>query len=808
MVEKLLVTRRSKITVSILAVMCALLFVIVLIVGVVISFYIMDRYESEIDIDIFTAAANSGATKIYYYEMSDRQNYIGEAIELQDEQLRGAGSCIYVDYCAVPQDLIDAFVAIEDKRFWEHDGVDWRRTAHAVLSYLKNDEVGFGGSTITQQLIKNITGERQYSKERKIQEIIWAQDLETKLSKNEIIELYMNVINLSHGCVGVQAAANTYFSKDVSELTLLECAAIAAITNSPYYYDPVNYPENNAARRDVILTQMFEQGYIDEKEYLSAYNMPLTLDMSQYDSKESVNSWYTDMVIEDVIADLCEQYDYTPAAAAVLVYSGGLRIYTAMDMDVQRTVEEYYENNLNFPDEEGESKFQSSMIIIDPYTGDILGVAGAIGEKTANRIQNYATQTKRPSGSVIKPVSVYAPALDNGIITSASVYDDVPVEFSLKNGEYTLWPQNSPSKYRGLTNVTDAIKDSVNTVAVKILEALGVEESFDFLYNKLNMHSLISESVLENGSIITDKGLASLALGQQNYGVTVREMTGAYSIFINDGIYNSMRSYYKVTDSKGNILLSCERSGERIISSATADIMTLMLENVVSSGTAQAITLDKKTAVAGKTGTTQDNCDKWFIGYTPYFIGGVWCGYEYPESMDSIDGNPCIKVWDEVMTALHSKFSYTADDFEIGDNIIKVRCCADSGKLLTSSCRIDARGNRGVWCYFESGTEPNVYCDCHITVDYNRIDGGVACDDCPAENIEKVGMIKVYRDFPVQVYVDDAQYVWRRVLSGRSMTHEQTLPFFSEIIKSGRYCGISRGGTQFNSGCRGNHVDS
>lgn len=805
MIEKIFSSRHSKITVSVLAVICSMIFLFVLIFGVLASFHIMYRYENKIDVDIFTKAAHSGATKIYYYEMIDRQNCIGEALELSEEQLFGSDSCIYVDYCAVPQDLVDAFVAIEDKRFWDHNGVDWRRTVHALLNYLKKDEAGFGGSTITQQLIKNITGERQYSKERKMQEIIWAQDLETKLSKNEIIELYLNVINLSHGCIGVQAAANTYFSKDVSELTLIECAAVAAITNNPSYYDPANHPENNAQRRDIILTQMLEQGYINDEEYLSSHNMPLELDMSQYNMKNQVNSWYTDMVVEDVITDLCQQYGYTPAAAAMLVYSGGLRIYTAMDIDVQRTVEEYYENTSNFPVEGGDRNFQSSMIIIDPYTGDILGVAGAIGKKTANRIQNYATQTKRPSGSVIKPVSVYAPALDNGIITSASVYDDVPVEFKMKNDKYILWPQNSPSKYRGLTNVTDAIKHSVNTVAVKVLEDVGVNESFDFVYNKLNMKSLISERVLENGNVITDMGVASLALGQQNYGVTVREMTGAYSIFSNGGIYNSMRSYYKVTDSQGHILLNCERSGERVISSATADIMTLMLENVVSSGTAQDITLDKKVAVAGKTGTTQDNCDKWFIGYTPYFIGGVWCGYEYPESMDEIEGNPCITVWDEVMTILHNKYSYADDDFEIGGNIIKVRCCADSGKLLTSSCRIDARGNRGVWCYFESGTEPREYCDCHVTVNYNKITGGVACNDCLVDSIDKVGLIKVYRDFPTQVYVDDAQYVWRSVPSTVSISHDKNLPFFSNTIKSGRYCGVSRGSTQFNSGCRAKH---
>ena len=347
-----------------------------------------------------------------------------------------------------------------------------------------------------------------------------------------------------------------------------------------------------------------------------------------------------------------------------------------------------------------------------------------------------------------------------------------------------------------------AIKDSVNTVAVRVLDDVGVDTSFDFLYYKLGMKSLVTEMRLSDGSIVTDRGVAALALGQQNYGVTVREMTGAYSVLANAGVYNTVRSYYKVTDAMGNVLLSCERESEQAISSETAGIMTLMLQEVVTSGTAKAITLDSKIDVAGKTGTTQDNCDKWFIGYTPYFIGGVWCGYEYPEPLDDITGNPCITVWDEVMTILHEKYvSSGLNEFDIPNNIVKVRCCADSGKLLTSACRIDARGNRGVWCYFKAGSEPSSYCTCHITVDYDMVDGGVACRECPVENIKKVGMIQVSRSFPVQVYVTDAQYVWRQLSGGVTMSTDPTLPFFSPMLGWRKYCGISRGGRQFNRGC-------
>ena len=504
------------------------------------------------------------------------------------------------------------------------------------------------------------------------------------MTKEQIIELYLNIINLSRGCVGVQAAANTYFSKDVSELTLAECATIAAITNNPSYYDPVRHPENNIRRRDLILDQMLAQGYIDEQQHAAAVSAPLELDMTIRQSVQNVNSWYTDMVIEDVIDGLCSQYGYNPQSASVLIYSGALRIYTAMDIDIQTVVEQYFADASNFPESKDGNPFQASMIIIDPVNGDILGVAGGVGEKAGDRVQNYATQTRRPSGSVIKPLSVYAPALDAGLITMGTVYDDVPVSFNrTDSGTYSPWPKNSPNVYRGLTNISVAVRDSVNTVAVRVLEQLGVDASFDFLYNRLGMHSLISSEVHADGTVLTDRGIAALALGQQNYGVTVREVTGGYTALAGGGVYNAPRSYYKVTDSRGNVLLINEQSeGTQVLSEQTAALMTIMLQNVVTSGTAAAITLDRHLDVAGKTGTTQDNCDKWFVGYTPYLIGGVWCGYEYPESLSGVN-NPCVEVWDKVMTVLHQKYLAASDavtEFTMPSGISSRRVCGDSGK--------------------------------------------------------------------------------------------------------------------------------
>lgn len=795
--NKIKLRRGLRVLGCVVAVCGIVLSALIAICSVVLCVYIKHNYSDELDLTLFEASARGGTTKLYYYDDD------GNAIELTSERLEG-GSCIYVDYGELPEQLINAFVAIEDKRFWRHSGIDVKRTAHAVLNYVARGSTDFGGSTITQQLIKNITGERDTTVERKLQEMIWARYLEACMTKEQIIELYLNIINLSRGCVGVQAAANTYFSKDVSQLTLAECATIAAITNNPSYYDPVRHPENNLQRRDLILGQMLEQGYIDRQSYDAAVAEPLTLDTSIRQEVQSVNSWYTDMVIEDVIADLCEEYGYTSQSASVLIYSGALRIYTAVDVDMQAELEEYFADESNFPAGTEQARLQASMIIIDPKSGDILAVAGAIGEKQGDRVQSYATQTRRPSGSVIKPLSVYAPALEAGLITTGTVYDDVPVSFNKTAGGYTPWPRNSPNVYRGLTNVTAAVRDSVNTVAVKILEELGVDRSFDFLHDKVGMSSLISSQRQSDGSVITDRGIAALALGQQNYGVTVREMTAAYTALANGGIYSEPRSYYKVTDSRGNVLLSRESQQTQVLSQSTAALTTIMLQNVVSSGTATAITLDRRLDVAGKTGTTQDNCDKWFIGYTPYLLAGVWCGYEYPQSLSGITGNPCLNIWDEIMTSLHEKYlsSDAAEtEFRTPAGIVACRVCADSGKLMTEACRKDARGSRGVTCYFAAGTEPTGFCGCHVMVDYDIVGGGVATEDCTPGGISRVGMICVERSFPMQLYVTDAQYVWRRLPTGIEPSREVGEAFFASMLPAGTWCGISRSKTQYNRGC-------
>ncbi len=778
----------------------------VIIIGAFFMF-VKNYVDTSADIDLFQLSQNDTVTRFYAFDFDSRSERQGELYELEGEQIRSSSRKIYKTFDELPEDLIDAFVAVEDKRFWEHNGVDLYRSGFAVANYFIHFKKSFGASTITQQLVKNVTCDDDISIRRKVQEMFWAIDIENNFSKKEILEMYLNIINLSQGCYGVGAAANAYFSKDVSELSLLECAAIAAITNSPSYYDPIRHPENNLQRRNLILSLMLEQDYISQAEFDECYNATLILNPDDSGDTENINSWYIDMVIEDVITDLQSEYGYSRSAASQLIYTGGLKIYTAMDERIQKLLDDYYAQAERFE----ASGLQSSMIIIEPSTGDILGVVGALGAKNANRIQNYATDTLRPSGSVIKPLSVYALALEKNLITWASVYDDVPISFKEKAAtnesekkEYTPWPLNADGIYSGLCDIEKAISDSVNTVAVKILSEIGTEQAFDFLKNTLGMESLLESKTLSDGSIISDKGLAALALGQMNYGITVREITAAYTALANAGEYCKARSYYKVTDSRGKILLSNDDESRRAISAENASIMTKLLQRVVSDGTASKITLDQYVECAGKTGTTQNNCDKWFIGYTPYYIGGVWCGYDYPSPIPAKYNNMCIDVWDDIMKILHEQYINGEEEpktFKVEPNVVKYEYCVDSGDIPTPACLADARSNRRSVGYFVRGTEPKTRCNCHILVDYDSSCGGIAGDDCPRENIIKVGMIKVERDFPIQIYVTDAQYVWRYlpsdVLPGATMQE----PFFINTIPKDRFCGISYGSRQFNCYC-------
>lgn len=748
------------------------------------GFYVQTRFESEVPVDLFRLSASGTPPKFFVYRFSDRVNRIGSLEELTTGAFATPDQP-YSTYQELPKPLIDAFVAIEDKRFYRHRGVDWYRTAAAGFTYVLGFSDTFGASTITQQTVKNITGNSEVTLKRKMQEILYALDLERLLDKSEILELYLNVISFSDGCVGINDAAKYYFSKTPAELNVAECASIAAITNNPSYYNPIRHPENNLSRRNLILREMRDQGYLSEQEYQEALSTPLELHRSALGKAEEIRSWYTDMVIEDVINDLCEQYGMSRSAASLRVHSGGLQIEIAMDPDIQKIVEDYYESSVHTPVNSKGEQAQSALIVMDSRTGDILGVAGAVGEKTANRVQNFATQTLRPPGSVIKPVTVYGPALEKGLITWSSVYDDVPVNFGTSGNQ--AWPQNATGVYRGLTNVAFAVAHSTNTVAVRILEELGLPESFRFAKEKFHLESMV------DGVKVTDRDVAALALGQLNYGLTLREITNAYTVFADLGSYHRWHSYYRVLDAKGEVLLSSPDTAEIVMSAGNAAVMTKLMQGVIRNGTSSSVTLDKLTECAGKTGTTQNNCDRWFIGYTPDLICGVWCGFEYPEPLSG--GNPCPGIWNTVMHRIVAQTGGRTR-FEVPSNVVQMSYCKDSGLLTDDACLFDPRGKRAETGWFVQGTEPQHSCDRHILCQTDAENGGVLHEDCDPSLRKPAGLIRVTRHFPIQVTVTDAQYVWRG--DPRTMPRNQysNQAYFEAYLPD--FCGRSNLAVPFN----------
>lgn len=697
--------------------------------------------DTSLDEELFFCAGRDRTTRLYYYDET------GMASELTEDRISGYENSLYCPLGDMSPALKNAFIAIEDKRFYDHGGIDWGRSILAVKDMLTGGAGHFGGSTITQQLVKNLTGDSERSVRRKVSEMIRAAALERKMSKDEILEQYLNVVNLSESCYGVRTASNAYFSKEPKDLTAGEAATLAAITNNPSRYDPLRHPLANKGRRDLILSQMLAQGMLNSREYEDAVGVETTLHVNEKAFSGRVNSWFADLVVRDVIGDLVRQRGMSEAAASRLVYCGGLRIYSTVDPMLQRIVEAYYADETNFPVHTDGKRAQSAMMILDPESGAVLAVVGAVGKKESNRVQSYATDTRRPSGSVIKPLSVYAPALERGLITGATVFDDVPLQFRANGAP---WPLNSPNIYRGLTNVSEALTQSVNTVSVSILEKMGKGASYRFLTEQLGFSSLDPRS---------DVGAAALALGQQHSGVTLSELLGGYTALAGGGIYQGVRSYYTVLDRDGRELLRTKGAERRVLDADNAAIMTMLLRQVTRIGTGKALRLTEKVDVAGKTGTSSKSCDKWFIGYTPELLAGVWYGHEYPEALTDVKGNPALNIFDCVMERIVEARPVRQRQFETAGELVAVRYCKDSGKLIGEACRYDPRGDRSEVGYFKRGTEPREYCGCHVCVDYCSC-GGIACENCPAQQRSTVALLRIMRRFPRQIKVLDAPYTY------------------------------------------------
>ena len=643
--------------------------------------------------------------------------------------LSGGQNRIWVTYDEIPIDMEHAAVAIEDKRFYEHKGVDWYRTLGAVGNMFFGDTT-FGGSTITQQLLKNYTQEKDVTVQRKLLEIFRALRLEQNYDKTEIMEYYLNWIYLGSGCYGVQAAALEYFGKDVWDLSTAECASIIAITNNPSLYSPYADRAANKERQELILTQMYEQGYIEtEAEYQAAMNQELVFQRAEDEEAEAeIYSWFVEAVIEDVIADFMEEYDISYEMAERYLLIGGYKIYSTMDMDIQAKVDSIYRNTDEIPAPSVQSSTQylrSSMVIIDPYTGNVVALAGDVGEKTANRLFNYATDMKRPPGSSIKPIAVYAPAIDLGLITPATVFND---DGSVTLNGTSWFPNNDTYSYSGDITVTEAVRRSVNTVAAQVMDLLTPQNAYDFLTSKLGVKSLVTPD---------DINYAPMSLGQLTNGITVREMASAYTCFVNSGVWTESRTYTHITDDNGNMVLENIPDTTVALSEKSAYYTINLMQGVVTGGTGYAARVDNMPT-AGKTGASTSWRDRWFVGCTPYYVAAVWSGYEIPETMGS--GNPSTQLFRKVMNLVHQDLE--PREFNVPDGSRSYySICKDCGGSATEACAMDIRGGRTESVMLFAEDAPSSPCTCHVTIDICAESGKLVGPDCPEDKVKTVSVI-------------------------------------------------------------------
>ena len=750
-----------------------------------------------------------------------------------------------VAYEKIPQNLIDAFVAIEDERFWTHKGVDVEGILRAVYIGLTSS-FSEGASTITQQLIKNnvFNGGREpnFGKriERKVHEQILAMRLEEIMSKEEILENYLNTINLGSNCLGVQAAAKRYFDKDVSDLTLSECAVIAGITQNPYGYNPIRFPKKNAEKRSIVLDYMEEQGYITAEEHAEA------LQDDVYTRIEAVNtivkedvapySYFTDELIEQVLQDLQEEAGYSETQAHNLLYSGGLKIYGTQDPAIQAVVDQEISDPANYEVVDNKFSFtyslavthgdntsqrytdsdirvflnqsrlefdtqeeidrviqefknatlvssdtvlseyidvtlqpQASMVIMDHTTGQVLALAGGRGEKTTSLSLNRATYTPRQPGSTFKVLAAFAPAINEKGATLATVYYDE--EYAVGEKSISNWWGNN---YLGYCNIREGIVYSMNVVATKcLMDTVTPKLGFDYCRGNFGITTLVDSAYRSDGTRLTDIS-AALALGGLTRGVTNLELTAAFASIANEGTYIKPIFYTQVVDHNGVVILDHTTPvTHEAVKPSTAFLLTdAMRESIEGNDipcrltpSSPAAKLDRMPA-AGKSGTTTDGVDLWFVGYTPYYTCGIWTGFDDHSKIETEDNNYHKVIWKKVMDRIHKRKAVKA--FPIPDDIVQVPVCAKSGLLCADGiCNYDPRGSMKYTEYFLEGTEPETYCDKHERIKICKSelpDGttsiGIPGPYCPAETITS----QVYMRLEAEdTYSDDMNYVfpWR-----------------------------------------------
>ena len=720
----------------------------------------------------------------------------------------------------IPECVQNAFVAIEDARFYKHSGVDLQGILRAVFSALSDEKVTQGASTITQQLLKNQVfgggNEKSFfgKVSRKIQEQSLAIKLESTIDKKKILEYYLNTINLGQNTMGVETASKRYFGKSVSKLTVSEAAVLAGITQNPTEYNPITEQQNNEAKRKIILKNMLDQEYITEDEYEEALGDDVYSRIQDINKEKrtssygDINSYYVDAVIENVVSDLKQKLGYTETQAYNAIYREGLKIYTCQDQSLQKICDDvinndkYYQKNtksylsyqLKVKKSDGKTELytegdviafinnahkkrisfyfknrkkaekyiklfkkknldkhdkilserinlikqpQASFVLMEQSTGKVRAIVGGRGEKTANRTLNRASSSKRQPGSTFKVLSTYLPALDTSGFTLANVMDDAPYKYPGTNKRVKDWDS---SGYKGLTSLRQGIVDSVNIVTVKTFQKVTPQTGFDYLLN-LGFTTLVDRRETSDGQIYSDIQLPT-ALGGLTDGVTNVELTAAYAAIANGGTYIKPVYYTKIVDSKGNVLLQNSKSGKKVMKNTTAWLLTDAMKDVIKRGTGKKAAFKKiKMTQAGKTGTTSDNTDFWFEGYTPYYTAGIWLGYD--SMFTQMSGSASKIMWRDIMEKVHKVKKLKNKNFKKPEDIITRKICKKCGKLAVYGlCDRALDGNDIKTEYFARGTQPKESCDCHVKYTFSNSTGNMAETGASASTNDKVYLNK------------------------------------------------------------------
>ena len=755
--------------------------------------------------------------------------YVDDQGEIQIlQQIYSTTNRQWIYYEDIPEELINACVAIEDKRFFEHQGVDWITTAKACLSMFFGGSE-FGGSTITQQFIKNYYGDDSVTVQRKVMEIFRAVAMEKTYDKEVIIEWYMNTVYFGEGCYGVKSAAANYFGKEVQDMNVAELASLIGITNNPSLFRPhrttLDYggltgQERNRVRQLNILGEMLVQGWLTEEEYTEAisYEMvfkrgidsedrwakcpnalcgyqgavrTLNSQISEVgttlyfcpecneaitvttDASQSVYSWYVDEVIDQVARTLAEEegvFDYdtnelTRANFRDKLGRGGYHIYTPYNAAVQNAVDSVYTDLSKIPTVLSGQQLQSAIVIVDNVTGDIVAMAGGVGEKTDFDAYNRATDAALQIGSAIKPLTIYARAFELGAITPATVIDDLPLMYN----DGAPWPRNDNRQYSYSRTIWRGIVSSVNAVAVNTLDMMGVQGCYDFAKYEFGLSTLTDYYETASGSILTDVGYAALGLGALTDGVTVRDVTCAYATFANNGTYREGRVWTKVYDSYGNLVLKNDQDTRKILGEKAINYMNYCLDSGVASGTGTSADMYAELGmdVAGKTGSTSSNKDRYFAGFTGHYTAAVWCGFDIPEEiiLTNVWTNPSCRLWKAVMLQIHENLDTIPlyDDSEM----VKVTICLESGKLATEACNCDIRDisrTETVMVYKED--MPKEFCDKHVMMRYCTVGGCVANEWC--EKYAEVGALLITEK--ALVLMNETKYYRLLAASGKGLT--------------------------------------